>query len=360
MSRDAQEIRDELAEVRAENERLKASLAQRATSTSTLNGSAPAGSATERLVFVPREKKCPLFRGNGGISIEAWKEEAEACMRARHFSAAERAYFLYDHLDGEARDEIRYRPREEKENPEKIFEILQELYGCPQSYVALQEAFFSRKQQEGETLLEFSIALMTLIDKVRRNAPEGILNADVLLRDQFVEHVNEGALRRHLKSFIRTTPLATLIAVRKEAMRWEREGAAEPQRPRSFSLSSLDRSLGVPGTSCAVSMDPRGGAPTRSDMEKLQADMAKLMEMVQNQQAQLQHFSRGAATQGEPRRRGRSPREGPLVCWRCRGTGHIAADCDGERVVGPPQAPSRRGSGFSENGPLQPNQPSGN
>ncbi|XP_076847994.1 uncharacterized protein LOC143493459 [Brachyhypopomus gauderio] len=269
-----------------------------------------------------------------GISIEAWKEEAEACMRARRLSNIDRAYFLFDHLEGEAREEIRYRSREEKENPDKIFDILQELYGCPQSYVALQEAFFSRKQQEGESLLEFSIALMTLMDKVRRSAPEGILNAEVLLRDQFVEQVSEGALRRDLKSFIRVKPLATLIEVRKEAIRWEREGSAEPPRPRSFSLPTCDRVFGVPGTSCAVSSDSRGGPPTRSDLEKLQADMAKLMEMVQQQQAQLQSFGYGTAVR-EPQRRTRSSREGPIICRRCRQPGHYAGDCDGERVFEP-------------------------
>lgn len=360
MSEETQELRDQLAQLRAENERLKAIRSEQAIAVSASNASASTGSTTERLVFVPREKKCPLFRGTVGISIEAWKEEAEACMRARHLSTIDKAYFLFDHLEGEAREEIRYRSRGEKENPEKIFEILQELYGCPQSYVALQEAFFSRKQQEGESLLEFSIALMTLMDKVRRSAPEGILNADVLLRDQFVEHVREGALRRDLKSFIRTKPPATLIEVRKEAIRWEREGAAESLRPRSFSLPSSDRVFGVPGTSCAVISDPCSGPPTRSDMEKLQADMAKLMELVQQQQVQLQNLSHGGAVRGEPQRRGRSSREEPIICRRCRQPGHYAGDCDGERVVGPPPVPSNRGFRSLESRPSHLNQPSGN
>ena len=67
--------------------------------------------------------------------------------------------------------------------------MLQELYGCCESYGALQEAFFSCKQQEGEGLLEFSLALMGLVDKAKRVAPAGLLNSEVLLRDQFIEYV---------------------------------------------------------------------------------------------------------------------------------------------------------------------------
>ncbi|KAL2097674.1 hypothetical protein ACEWY4_006881 [Coilia grayii] len=274
MSEDTQQLRDLVARLTAENERLKTVSSEQAPTAGVSSVGAPSASTTERFVFVPREKKCPLFRGSVGISIEAWKEEAEACMRTRHLSTLERAYFLFDHLEGEARDEIRYRSREEKESPEKIVEILQELYGCPQSYVALQEAFFLRKQQEGESLLEFSIALLTLMDKVKRSAPEGIFNAEVLLRDQFVEHVSEGALRRHLKSFIRSKPVAKLIEVRGEAIRWEREGSAEPPRPRSFSLPSSDRIFGVSGTSCAMASGPQGGSLSRSDMEQMKAEIA--------------------------------------------------------------------------------------
>ena len=65
----------------------------------------------------------------------------------------DQAFFLFDQLEGEAREEIKYRPSTDRNDPEKIKGILRELYGCSQSYVALQEAFFSRKQQDGETLL---------------------------------------------------------------------------------------------------------------------------------------------------------------------------------------------------------------
>ncbi|KAG1927059.1 hypothetical protein F2P79_024503 [Pimephales promelas] len=137
---------------------------------------------------------------------------------------------------GEAREEIRHRPAAERGDPEKIYLILQELYGCSQSYVALQEAFFSRRQRDGETLLEFSLALMGLLEKVKQKSPTTMLNAEVLLRDQFVEYVCDVSLRRELKQFVRRQPNSTLLEVRSEAIRWEREGMPGGARGRSLSV----------------------------------------------------------------------------------------------------------------------------
>lgn len=59
----------------------------------------------ERLFYVPRERKCPLFRGNPGIVVVEWIEEVRASMRARHLAPVDQAYLIYDHLDGEAKNE---------------------------------------------------------------------------------------------------------------------------------------------------------------------------------------------------------------------------------------------------------------
>lgn len=167
----------------------------------------------ERLLYLPRERKCPVFRGRSGVGIDEWVEEVNACVRARHLSPRDQAYFMFDHLDGEAKDEIRYRPREEREDPERIVSILKDLYGCSTSYVALQEQFFSRKQLDGESLQEYSHALLSLMDKVKQTSPESVPQSDLLLCDQFVEHVINSDLRRELKRLVRQTPGLSILEV---------------------------------------------------------------------------------------------------------------------------------------------------
>lgn len=67
--------------------------------------SADMGAAmVKRFVFVPRDRHCPSFNGRSGICINEWVEEARACMRICNMTPAEQAFFLYDHLEGEAKD----------------------------------------------------------------------------------------------------------------------------------------------------------------------------------------------------------------------------------------------------------------
>lgn len=104
--------------------------------------SAPSGSAVpapptgaaaavpEQLVVIPRDRRCPMFNGRTGISIAEWVEEVRACMHARHLSTVDQAYFVFDHLEGDAREEIRYRTSNDRGDPVVVFAVLKELYGC--------------------------------------------------------------------------------------------------------------------------------------------------------------------------------------------------------------------------------------
>lgn len=332
MEDELRELRELVAQLRADNENLRQEQGSIAppspiagpSSESSLPATDPVVGAsstlTERLVFIPRDRKCPVFDGKSGIAINEWIEEARACIRTRHLSVADQAFFIFDHLGGEAREEVRYRPVAERSDPEKIFFILQDLYGCSQSYVALQEAFFSRRQQEGETLLEFSLALLGLLEKVRQKSPTALPNAEILVRDQFIEYVCDASLRRELKQLVRRQPHITLLEVRSEAIRWEREGA--------------------PGGS----------------------EMGELREMLKLQQEQLNQLTQSFAQLQVPHSRSRSQsfRSGPIICRRCRRPGHFARDCEGERVTS--QSPLRSHADQSGNGgrPSRSNQVSEN
>lgn len=106
-------------------------------------------------------------------------------MRAHHLAVSDQALFIFDHLEGEAKDEVKYNNRTDLD---KIFTILTELYGCTQSYVTLQQALFLLgKSRMGRHCKKFSLALMK---QVKQRAPESMTNANTLLWDQFVEHVS--------------------------------------------------------------------------------------------------------------------------------------------------------------------------
>lgn len=323
-----QSLKDQVAQLTAENERLRSDQATPGGSSagSSEVPAASTASVTERLMYIPRDRKCPMFRGHTGISLSEWVEEVEACMRARHLSRADQAYFMYDHLEGEARNEIRYRSSEERRDPDKLISILQDLYGCSDSYVALQESFFSRKQQEGETLQEFSLSLLSLMHRVKARAPNNMPNSEVLLRDQFIEHVLDGALRRMLKQYVRQNPTATLLAAREEAMRWEREGLPASARGRSNSVPSAY------GLQYAVhSGTPKATYPSQSEVSEMK-------ELLKRQQEQLDRLTQSIALLQTESSRSHSPhRPAPVICHRCHRPGHMARNCRGSR--GPAHQP---------------------
>lgn len=149
MAQELQELRVQVERLQAENGRLRQERDE-AEAGPSARGPSRDSATTECVVYLPRERQCPTFRGQHGIGINEWIEEVQASMRARHLGPNDQAGFIYDHLEGEARDKIRYRPRAEREDPEHAFVILKELYGCPKSYITLQQDFFSRKQLDGE------------------------------------------------------------------------------------------------------------------------------------------------------------------------------------------------------------------
>lgn len=113
MEEELRELRDLVAQLRADNVRLQQEQAAVAPGPSAAPSipepqlpSTFTTPATERLVLVPRDRKCPVFRGRSGIGLEEWVEETQACIRASHMSNIDQAFFLFDHLEGEAREEI--------------------------------------------------------------------------------------------------------------------------------------------------------------------------------------------------------------------------------------------------------------
>lgn len=98
------------------------------------------------MVYIPKDK-CSTFTGEGEVSVREWVDEVQSKFRTRRMSIVEQAHFIYDHLGGAARDEIKYRSRPVREDPKLIFSILQTQYGCADSPIALLQNFHSNSKK---------------------------------------------------------------------------------------------------------------------------------------------------------------------------------------------------------------------
>ncbi|XP_041920078.1 uncharacterized protein LOC121714900 [Alosa sapidissima] len=295
---------------------------------------APTG-VVERYVYIPRERKCPRFSGrlsHDSLTVEDWVEEARRHLSSRHMPLSEQVLTIFDLLDGEARTEVKFRPASDRDDPDKIFGILTSIYGCSHSYISLQKQFFQRRQLAGESLREYSHALMHMMEAVKRRDPVCFANPDVVLRDQFIEHVGDSMLKRELRRQVRLHPTITFYDVRSEAIRWVEEGehSSDP-RPRAHSCSTnVVQEHDV--DSNAVSVKPTN-------------ELTELKESLRKQQSQLDTILRRLDSPLLPDQSIRRPlvrssryrfqADGKPICLRCNQPGHIARFCQ------PPNAAPR-------------------
>ncbi|KAL0154049.1 hypothetical protein M9458_050649 [Cirrhinus mrigala] len=296
-------------------------------------------STLERYVYIPRERKCPRFSGKisqDSLTVEDWVEEARRHLSMRPMLRAEQALAIFNLLDGEARTEIRFRPVSERDDPEKIFNVLISIYGCSQSYISLQKQFFQRRQLEGESLREYSHALMSLMDVIKRKDLACFANPDTVLRDQFIEFVRDNMLRRELRRQVRLDPTLSFLDARKEALRWVEEGENPcVQRPRAQSFSITNVTDPSAQSNAILSKSTDELTEVKESLRKQQAQLDTILKRLDSSVPQAVSGSPLPPAPSIPRVGVRSQQyryhpDGRPICLRCNQPGHIARFCKTE------------------------------
>ncbi len=326
-------------ELKQRNEALTAQLQQATTTTDPLETShspsdvGPASSAASsvstskvitsvEVIYVPKDKKMLMFSGDPGtISYYDWVDEVQNSMNYRQYREREQAAFLYDHLEGGAKQEIRYSTLEVRRSPTLILEVLKEAYGHPYSLTASQKRFFDRKQKAGEGLREFSHSLLSLAGDINRCNGGVELCGEQTIRNQFAENVRDSSLRRELKRLIRQDPNIKFSALRREAMLfWEEDNVSDRAPYNLAPESTAAECSGITTTNNSVDPDPF---------------LLELRDAMRKQEEKLEELAQQVARlQVSEGRRGRRPRQEPRydsagrpICFRCQGVGHIARFC---------------------------------
>ena len=325
--------KETMSQLKTENESLVQRLDSN-TPSATAQGSASGvgrgetlGSGTrERIVYLPKEKKCTVFNGGSSATFYEWLDEINATLVYRSYTGGEKAAYIYEHLGGEAKQEIKYRTPSERANPQSVLAILKEIYGQPQSLTKLQKQFFDRRQREGESVREYSHALMAIMEEINHCNVREAWCGDFALRDQFAENVYDVSLRRELKKNIRQQPTISFFELRKEALQWGEEAECGVERRRR-----------VVGTCEKVEATPvEVGVVTAAVEAKPDPMLAKVLELLQKQQSQIDDLSQKLTTTmqtaGSKRTDTRKwqPRydaSGQPICFKCQKSGHIARFC---------------------------------
>lgn len=277
-----------------------------------------------QVVFIQQTEKVPKFSGNldrsDSLTIEEWIELVEIHIQTKPIEK-EKALWVYNHLEGAARIEVKYLPREEKECVNGIFRVLREIYGCSHSHISLQRRFFNRKQQEGESLLDYSHSLMTLMDQIVKSNELARVKSQRDLRDQFCDGVRDQNLGVRLRDQVRSHPNWTIRDVRREAVQWmaQCEGQSFTQKQNDSLYFSNEAQV-------KVFSEPKNVN---------QSEYSELRALIEAQQSQLDSLVKalGPLNTGAnvsvslPTFRNKKKAESDLRCFRCDQLGHIARYC---------------------------------
>lgn len=304
---------------------------------------------TRSVVYIPREKQITPFSGEVGKdvnTVDEFIEEVERGMRARALRGEDQVDFILSLLKGSALEEIKLRMRAGAKQPSDIFSYLRDAFREKRTVPQLLNAFYARRQLEGEDLKDYSHAISHILNSALLQSPSAVHDVASTLRDQFVEGVRDSGLRRELRRLVREKPSSTLIDVREEAILWTLE-----DRPRSSSVAK-SRQL----TSSDVDGKPAKASPTSTEAD-LATTLTEVVKLISQQGKAISELTgairglslqntnpRGAWRGGRPRNKPRYTEDGQPICLRCEGVGHMAKQCTamprtGDQTVTAPAVP---------------------
>ena len=231
--------------------------------------------------------------------------------------------FLYDHLQGQARDEVRTLKKTDRNNPGKILEVLQQLFQDADTTAQIQQKFFQREQKKGESLQPYSLSLLKLMDRMLQKSKTVVGDKELMLKERFIDGVLDHQLRREMRRFSLEHLDISFLDFRKEIFRW-----AEAHRTEA-SLSSEKVQV---NQHKQIDNDLMKVLSAQNKMlEEQQKQLNMLSELVK--QKDVNAGGRGQRGAGNTfRYRGRGSYRGrgrgrPIQCYNCHETGHIARDC---------------------------------
>ncbi|KAI7807583.1 rap guanine nucleotide exchange factor 6-like [Triplophysa rosa] len=287
--------------------------------------------STRSYVYIPRERQIVPFSGDlakDGQTVDEFIDEVERVIRVRGLNPDDQVDFILSHLRGSALDEVKLCMGGGAKPPQDLFSYLRGAFREKRTTPQLLHAFYARKQLEGEDFRDYSHALSQLLNSALQQSANGVADPQLNLRDQFIEGVRDGALRRELRKMVREKPQSTLFGVREEAMLW----VAEDQ-PRA---SNVARNRGIVSSGSEMSEQSNPANAEQSDVAVTLQEVVQMIAQQGKAIGELTNAVRELAVQksssnnqgGKPKFKPKYTDDGQPICLKCEGVGHIARQCN--------------------------------
>lgn len=134
------------------------------------------------------------------MRLDDWVLEAKSALKARGLDGQDACGFLISHLDEPAKVEVQFGAQEFRQDPKQLFQHLRDNFAGKKSATKLLDELYHRSQGPRETLREFSLALMSLAERLGKTqfALRSVMpHCGVGLRKGTLEGSSKGAEKPH-------------------------------------------------------------------------------------------------------------------------------------------------------------------
>ena len=248
---------------------------------------------TKNVAVIPKEKKLAKFSGKG--SITEWLEDCETSL-ARFSNERDKANFLLDHLEGAAKTEVKFQVDIRKATSAEMLEVLKAVYGSHDTWIQLQQQFYSRDQKPGEDLMDYTYVLMDILLELRDKVPSGVKDMDNLLKQRVAEGVTDVTLKRELHRLNEERPSMKFHELREHAKDWLDSGR-------------------------------RAKKTAMQEEHTTSSEFQELKQLIQAQQQMLDELSKGKHKANTYQQEAQPEALEPLTCNYCGGLNHFKRNC---------------------------------
>lgn len=222
-------------------------------------------------------------------------------------------------MGGAAKEEILCLSENQRAQYKEVVGALQLSFGSSETVQSLSSAFHSRTQQEGESLADFSRALLRLYGKMEAMAPSpeeaealGSLK-DSTLRDQFAKGAREAWVRRELRRIALAHPDDGFQKIREALLLFQDSKPQRQARVREAQVSSLQE-----------------GNVAESLLKELTA-LREEVVVLRKVALEVDELRQMMKAMGTPKQRRPLSK---IRCYNCGEMGHYASKCPGPHQQG--------------------------
>ena len=190
-----------------------------------------------------REPKIQKFRGgtsSGALLVfKSWMQDIECAIKDRNLNNEEALQLVKEFSEGCARDNINfYLEVTDSPTVNGLFENLRQVFSSGEDGQQMLAEFYSRVQNQKESVKEFGESLFQIARKIMTTKPEFKADIDNTLKARFADGLRDHYHQAMAREMIRSRPTLSYVAYKSEVLKT----LGPNVKPRNITISKLETS----------------------------------------------------------------------------------------------------------------------